>query len=86
MSSSTAAPRNSARSFIETTSEPALGSDIASAPTCSPEMRRGRYWRRCASVPLRMIWFTHRFEWAPYDRPTEAEPREISSIATTWAR
>ena len=32
----------SARVVIETTSEPAPGSDIASAPTCSPEISLGR--------------------------------------------
>ena len=79
-------PLKSARSFIDTTSDPALGSDMASAPTCSPDTSLGRYFWRWVSVPLRMIWFTHRLECAPYDRPTEAEPREISSIATTWAR
>jgi hypothetical protein len=31
-----------ARSFMETTSEPAPGSDMASAPTCSPEHSGGR--------------------------------------------
>ena len=25
----------------------------------------GRYFSFCASLPLRTIWFTHRFEWAP---------------------
>ena len=30
---------------IDTTSEPAPGSDIASAPTCSPEISLGRYLR-----------------------------------------
>jgi hypothetical protein len=33
-----AVARFSARVFIETTSEPAPGSDMASPPTCSPEM------------------------------------------------
>ena len=69
-----------------TTSEPALGSDIASAPTWSPEISLGRYFCFCASVPLRRIWLMHRLECAPYERPTEAEAREISSIATMWAR
>ena len=69
-----------------TTSEPAFGSDMASAPMYSPEISFGRYFIFCSSLPLRLIWLTHRFEWAPYDRPTEAEAREISSIATMWAR
>ena len=50
-----------ALSFIPTTSEPAPGSDMASAPTCSPETSFGRYFFFCASLPLRRIWFTHRF-------------------------
>ena len=48
-----------------TTSEPALGSLIASAPTCSPLISLGRYFFFCASLPLRWIWFTHRLECAP---------------------
>ncbi|SAL57011.1 hypothetical protein AWB65_04986 [Caballeronia humi] len=68
-----------------TTSDPAFGSLIASAPTCSPDTSFGRYLRFCASVPLRWIWFTHRFECAPYDNPTDADAREISSIATMCA-
>ena len=43
------------RDFIETTSEPAPGSDIARAPTCSPEISFGRYLRFCSAVPLRLI-------------------------------
>jgi alkylation response protein AidB-like acyl-CoA dehydrogenase len=39
--------------------EEVSGSDIASAPTCSPEMSLGRYFRFCASEPLRVIWLTH---------------------------
>ena len=58
-------PLNSARSFMLTTSEPAFGSDMASAPTYSPEISFGRYFCFCSSVPLRLIWLTHRFEWAP---------------------
>ena len=69
-----------------TTSEPALGSLIASAPTCSPLTSLGRYFFFCASLPLRWIWLTHRLECAPYDRPTEAEARDTSSIATMCAR
>ena len=52
-----------------TTSEPAFGSLIASAPTCSPETSLGRYFFFCASLPLRCIWLTARFECAPYERP-----------------
>ena len=44
-------------------SEP--GSDIASAPTCSPEISFGRYLRRCSSLPVRRIWLTQRLECAP---------------------
>ena len=69
-----------------TTSEPAFGSLIASAPTCSPLTSFGRYFFFCAALPLRLIWLTHRFECAPYDRPIEALAREISSIATMCAR
>ena len=35
-------PGFSARVLIDTTSEPALGSDMASAPTCSPVISLGR--------------------------------------------
>ena len=69
-----------------TTSEPALGSLIASAPTCSPATSFGRYFAFCAALPLRCSWLTHRFECAPYDSPTDAEARETSSIATMCAR
>ena len=41
------------------------GSDIASAPTCSPEISLGRYLRFCSGVPLRRSWLTHRFACAP---------------------
>ncbi|MNY56409.1 hypothetical protein D3C86_1924870 [compost metagenome] len=58
-------PFLSARSFMETTSEPAFGSLIASAPTCSPLISLGRYLAFCAAVPLRLIWLTHRLECAP---------------------
>src|SRR3954471_4635420 len=80
-------PRFSALQAMEpTTSEPAPGSLMASAPTNSPEQSFGRYLRRCASEPLRKRLLTHRLEWAPYDRPTDAEARETSSIAPTCAR
>ena len=69
-----------------TTSDPAFGSLIASAPTCSPDTSFGRYFAFCASLPLRRIWLTHRLECAPYDRPTEADARDTSSIATMCAR
>ncbi|MCY1227877.1 hypothetical protein D3C81_825400 [compost metagenome] len=69
-----------------TTSEPALGSLMASAPIHSPDTSLGRYLAFCAGVPLRWIWFTHRLECAPYDRPTDAEARLISSIAIMCAR
>src|SRR6185503_18850214 len=58
-------PFLSARVFIETTSEPAPGSDIAKEPTCSPEISFGRYFRFCVSLPLRRIWLTQRLECAP---------------------
>ncbi len=58
-------PFRSARVVIDTTSEPEPGSDIASAPTCSPEISFGRYLRFCASLPLRRNWLTQRLEWAP---------------------
>src|SRR5258705_9764988 len=69
-----------------TTSEPAFGSLIASAPTCSPDTSLGRYFAFCPALPLRCNWLTHRFECAPKDRPTAAEAREISSMATMCAR
>jgi len=46
-------------------SEPAPGSLMAKAPTCSPEINLGRYLARCSGVPLRLIWLTHRLLWAP---------------------
>ena len=46
-------------------SEPGAGSDIAGAPTCSPEISYGKYLRFWVSLPLRRIWLTQRFEWAP---------------------
>ena len=62
-----APPRSSrrARSVIDTTSEPAPLSLIASAPTVVPAIRSGRYFARWASVPFLAIWLMHRFEWAP---------------------
>ena len=50
---------------IATTSDPAPGSLMASAPTASPVSRRGRKRARWAGVPLRTSWLTHRLEWAP---------------------
>src|SRR4029079_14733972 len=80
-------PCSSARQVIDpTTSEPAPGSLIASAPTHSPLHSFGRYFCFCAAPALWLMFCTHRFECAPYDRPTEPDAREISSIATTWAR
>ena len=63
-----------------TTSEPAPGSLIASAPTWSPETSLGRYFCFCASFPLRWIWLMQRFECAPYESATDADARESSSI------
>src|SRR5256885_12986572 len=57
--------RYSARVFIETTSEPEPGSDMASAPTQLPATSLGRYLRFWASVPFRRIWLTQRLECAP---------------------
>ena len=59
---------------------------MASAPTCSPETSFGRYFRFWASLPFLWIWFTQRLENAPYERPTDAEARVISSMATMCAR
>ena len=69
-----------------TTSDPAFGSLIASAPTWSPDTSFGRYFCFCASLPLRRSWLTQRFEWAPYDSPTDADARDTSSMATMCAR
>src|SRR5687768_3800563 len=77
--------RSALHAMEPTTSEPAPGSLIASAPTNAPEQSFGRYLRRCDSLPLRYRLFTHRLECAPYERPTDAEARETSSIATTCA-
>src|SRR3546814_7271309 len=54
-------PRSSARHDIEpTTSEPAPGSLIASAPFHSPLHSFGRYFARCSSLPLAYRLLTHR--------------------------
>ena len=45
--------------------QPAPGSDMAKAPTCSPLISLGRYLARCSGVPLRLIWLTHRLLCAP---------------------
>ena len=58
-------PLRSARVRIETTSEPAPGSVIASAPRCSPLISRGRWRRFCSAVPQRRSWLTQRLECAP---------------------
>ena len=50
---------------IDTTSEPAFGSDIAKAPTCSPESSFGRNLFFCSSLALRLSCETQRLEWAP---------------------
>ncbi len=50
---------------IDTTSEPAFGSDIASAPTCSPVSSLGKNRLFCSSVALRLSCETQRLEWAP---------------------
>src|SRR5690606_3738712 len=58
--------RSSALQRMEpTTSEPAPGSLIASAPFHSPLQSFGRYLRRWASLPLRNRLDTHRLECAP---------------------
>ena len=76
---------SSALSFMLMTSLPAPGSLMASAPTCSPLISFGRYFCLWASLPLRLIWLTQRLLCAPYDRPTDALARLISSIATMCA-
>ena len=43
----------------------APGSDMAKAPTCSPEISPGKYCLFCSSVPFNLIWFTQRLECAP---------------------
>ena len=59
-------PCNCARQVIEpTTSDPAPGSLIASAPFHSPEHSLGRYRARCAALPLLYRFCTHRLECAP---------------------
>jgi hypothetical protein len=58
-------PTRTAFNPMLTTSDPAFGSDIASAPTCSPLQSFGRYLRFCSSLPFLRIWFTHRLECAP---------------------
>ena len=59
-------PLASARHPMEpTTSEPAPGSLMANAPTYSPLHSPGRYFCRCASLPLWKMLLTHRLECAP---------------------
>lgn len=70
---------------IDTTSLPAPGSDMASAPTASPAMRGGSRRAAWAGVALRTSWETHRLEWAPYERATAPDARDSSSMATAWA-
>src|SRR3546814_11120670 len=74
--------RSSARHDIEpTTSEPAPGSPIASAPFHSPLHSFGRYFSRCSSLPLASRLLTPRPECAPYPRPPVPDARELSSPA-----
>lgn len=54
-----------ARVRIDTTSLPAPGSDMASAPTASPAMRGGSRRAAWAGVAWRVSWETHRLECAP---------------------
>ena len=46
-------------------SEPNAGSDMASAPTCSPLISLGRYLAFCSAEALIFSWLTHRLECAP---------------------
>ena len=41
------------------------GSDMARAPTCSPEQSFGRYFSFCSALPFFCSWFRHRLECAP---------------------
>ena len=50
--------------FMLTTSEPAECSDMASAPTLSPEISGGRKRSFCFAVPFRESWLMHSWEWA----------------------
>jgi hypothetical protein len=64
-----------------TTSLPDPASLIAKLPTFFPATKSGRYFAFCSSVPCRWIWFTHRFECAPYESATEPDARDSSSMA-----
>lgn len=55
----------SARRRMDTTSDPAPGSDIASEPMASPAMRSGRYRAFWAGEALRTSWLMHRLLCAP---------------------
>src|ERR1700712_4266695 len=58
-----------------TTSEPALCSDMASAPTEVPATRGGRYCDAWEEVLCRRIWLIQSCEWAAYERAIEAVRR-----------
>ena len=68
---------------MTTTSEPAPGSDIASAPTCSPEISLGRYLAllRLGAVAADLV--DAEIGMRAVGQADRAEAREISSIATT---
>src|SRR2546426_320575 len=51
--------RHSARVRRAAASEPEPGSVSPQAPSTSPEARRGRYRRFCASEPNVAMWFVH---------------------------
>lgn len=54
---------------MDTTSDPAECSDMANAPTLSPDIRPGRNLAFCSAEPFRESWLTHNWEWAAYERP-----------------
>mmetsp|Transcript_10216 Transcript_10216/g.22477 ORF Transcript_10216/g.22477 Transcript_10216/m.22477 type:complete len:231 (-) Transcript_10216:143-835(-) len=76
----------SARVFMDTTSEPLLGSLIESAPTYSPLQSLGNYLSFCSTVANLSNWPMQRLVCAMYDKPIAGEMREISSTATEWSR
>ncbi len=71
--------------FILTTSEPAECSDIARAPTFSPDISSGKNLAFCAAVPLSDSWLMHSCEWAEYDSPMLPDALLISSMTIQWA-
>src|SRR5947199_10838914 len=71
--------RHSARVRRAAASEPEPGSVSPQAPSTSPEARRGRYRRFCASEPNAATSLEHSELCAHIVMPTEGAPQKSSS-------